>query len=376
MGIDAARVAAKAAGPEELAVRGGGEAAAERRRQRLALLVVDQTPERQGMGLVADMPVGRPGQLAEAGNAARLGHSRQAEIEPVGQEARHKDLRVGGRVAGSQMGEAIGKQRPLRHLRQEIGDPDARQHRVEARGERFGFQRCRFFDRRDFQHALVERDIGQQAALRLAVDRRQPLVEERSAIGNKAFEVGIDRERQGAASFQLFQGLAGNQAVLEGATSPAAHYPHVASAQTVAQFRQHAELVVAPINVPATKHMARPTLPDEANGRGFRQAGCGLSVHFAQHVDGTHERRCSRHTLEGEGVKESRSPTADAGIVLAEHLVGIEFFRPCQRLGLRDSREETVPRDYRGDRVKGVLLVVARGDQSGADAGVETNPSR
>jgi hypothetical protein len=67
--------------------------------------VIDQTLERQGMGLVADMPVRRPGQLPEAGDAARLGHSRQAEIEPVSQEARHKNLRVGGWFAGSQMGE-------------------------------------------------------------------------------------------------------------------------------------------------------------------------------------------------------------------------------------------------------------------------------
>ena len=174
-------------------------------------------------------------------------------------------------------------------------------------------------------------------------------------------------------SFQLFQGVAGNQAFFEGTISSAAHHPDIAGAQAVAQFRQHAELVVSPINAPATEHMARPTLPDEADRRGFRQAGRGLSVHIAQHVDGTHECRRGRHTLEDERIKESRSPTADAGIVLAEHLVGVELFRPCQRLGLRDSREEAVPRDYRGDRVKGVLLVVARGDQSGADAGVETN---
>ena len=85
------------------------------------------------------------------------------------------------------------------------------------------------------------------------------------------------------------------------------------------------------------------------------------------------QRRRGRHALEDEGIEESRSPTADAGIVLAEHLVGIELFRPRQRLGLRDAREEAVPRDYRGDRVKGVLLVVARRDQSGADAGVKAD---
>jgi hypothetical protein len=43
MGVDAARIAAEAAGPEELAVRGGREPAAEYRRKRLALLVVDVT---------------------------------------------------------------------------------------------------------------------------------------------------------------------------------------------------------------------------------------------------------------------------------------------------------------------------------------------
>ena len=373
MGVDAARVAAEAAGPEELAVRGRGEAAAEHRRERLALLLVDQTPQRQGIGLVADMPVRRPGELAEAGDAARLGHARQAEIEPVGEEARHQDLRVGGGLAGSQMGEAVGEQRPSRHLRQEIGDADARQHGVEARGEGLGFRRRRFLDRRDLQHALVERDIRQQAALRLGVDRRQPLVEQRSASGDEALEVGVDRDRQGAALFQLLQGLAGDQALLEGAISPAAHHPDIAGAQPVAQFRQHAELVVAPIDVPAAQHMARPALPDEAGRRGFRQAGRGRAVHLAQHVDGAHERRRGRHALEDEGIKESRSPAADAGIVLAEHLVGVELFRPRQRLGFRDGRAEAVPRDHRGDRVKGVLLVVARGDQSGADAGVEAD---
>jgi hypothetical protein len=35
--------------------------------------------------------------------------------------------------------------------------------------------------------------------------------------------------------------------------------------------------------------------------------------------------------------------------------------------------EEAVPRDYRDDRVKGVLLVVSGRDQSGADAGVKAD---
>ena len=84
MGIDGACIAAEAAGPEELAVRGGGGAAAKHRRKRLALLLADQTAERQSIGLIADVPVGCPGELTETGDAAHLGHPRQAEIEPVG----------------------------------------------------------------------------------------------------------------------------------------------------------------------------------------------------------------------------------------------------------------------------------------------------
>jgi len=44
------------------------------------------------------MPFGGPGELAEAGDAACFGHARQTEIEPVGKEARHQDLRVAGQA--------------------------------------------------------------------------------------------------------------------------------------------------------------------------------------------------------------------------------------------------------------------------------------
>ena len=58
------------------------------------------------------VPVGHPGELSEAGDRARFRHARQAETEPVGQEARHQDVRVGNRLAASQMGETLGEQRP------------------------------------------------------------------------------------------------------------------------------------------------------------------------------------------------------------------------------------------------------------------------
>ena len=79
------------------------------RRERLALLLVDQAAQRQGVGFFADVPVRCPGELAEAGDAARFGHARQAEIEPVGEQPGHQDAAVGRDLAGAQMGEAVGK---------------------------------------------------------------------------------------------------------------------------------------------------------------------------------------------------------------------------------------------------------------------------
>ena len=111
------------------------------------------------------MPIRRPRKLAQAGDAAGLGHARQSQIESVGQQPRHQDAAVGGGLAGAQMGEAGREQRPSRHLGQQVGDADAWQHGVEAGGEGLGFRRGRFLDRRDLQHALVDRHTCQLPSL-------------------------------------------------------------------------------------------------------------------------------------------------------------------------------------------------------------------
>ena len=96
-------------------------------------------------------------------------------------------------------------------------------------------------------------------------------------------------------------------------------------------------------------------------------------VRLPQHRDGAHQRGARRHVLELERVEECRRPAPDAGVVLAHILVGIELLRPGQRLGFGDRRAEPLPRHDRDDRVKGVLLASAGGDQGRADAGIETD---
>jgi hypothetical protein len=48
MGIEAADIAPEAAGPEELSIRRGSKSAAEYRRQRLTLLMIDEAPQGEG----------------------------------------------------------------------------------------------------------------------------------------------------------------------------------------------------------------------------------------------------------------------------------------------------------------------------------------
>ena len=72
MGVDASGGAAETAGSEELPVR---------------RLMIDEAPQGKGVGFVANMPIGNPGELAEVGDRAGLSHACQAEIEAVGQEA-------------------------------------------------------------------------------------------------------------------------------------------------------------------------------------------------------------------------------------------------------------------------------------------------
>ena len=271
------------------------------------------------------------------------------------------------------MGEAVGEQRPARHLGQQVGDADARQHRVEAGGERLGLRRRRFFDRRDLQHPLLERDIGQQAALRLGIDRRQTRIEKGAAAGDETLEIGIDRDRQGAALQQLLQNLAGDQVLFEGAIAAAADDPDVARAQPAAQLRQHAELVIAPVDLTAGHHISGPSLADEAGRGGFRQLERRGLVHVAQHVDGAQQRGGGRPALKGEGGEKRRRPAAHRSVVLAQPLVGIEVLRARQRFRFGDAGAKALPRDDRGDRLERVLPALARRNQGGADARIETD---
>ena len=271
------------------------------------------------------------------------------------------------------MDEAVSELRPARHLRQQVGDADARQHRVEPGGEHRGVRRRRLLDRRDFQHAFLERDIGQQAALRLGIDCRQPRIKKRTAARDKTFKIGIDCDWQGATLQQLLQKLARDQALFERSIPPAADDPDVARAQPAAQLRQHAELVIAPVVRAAGHHFSGPSLADEPGRDGFRQLWRRGLVDLAQHLDGTQQRGGSGDALKGEGGEKGRRPAPHRGVMLAQDLVGIEILRTRERFRFDDAGTKALPRDDRSDRLERIPPALARCNQGSADASIETD---
>ena len=161
--------------------------------------------------------------------------------------------------------------------------------------------------------------------------------------------------------------------LFEGAIAAAADDPDVAGAQPAAQLRQHAELVIAPVNLTAGHHISGPSLADEAGRGGFRQLERRGLVHVAQRVDRAQQRGGGRPALKGEGGEKRRRPAAHRGVVLAQPLVGIEVLRARQRFRFGDAGAKALPRDHRGDRLVRVLPAFARRNQGGADARVETD---
>ncbi len=67
----------------------------------------------------------------------------------------------------------------------------------------------------------------------------------------------------------------------------------------------------------------------------------------APEAGGAQQRRHGRHAAELEGLEEGRRLAADAGVVPAQVLAGVELLRPRQRLGLLDARAEPLPGDHR-----------------------------
>ena len=144
-----------------LAVGAGDRGAAEMDGQRLRLLGSDDPGQSPTVGVLADMPGGRPRELPVAGDGAGLRHARQAKVSGVGQHGGQDYATVPGRQAGPQMGERVGDPGPLGDLVEKVGDPHPRQEGIDPVGQPLGLLRGFRGQRRDLQGIAGETDVGQ-----------------------------------------------------------------------------------------------------------------------------------------------------------------------------------------------------------------------
>ncbi|MDG5973458.1 hypothetical protein JAGODDHD_04228 [Sphingomonas paucimobilis] len=118
-------------GTKELPVRRRCIARSPDRRERMRGMAIDDRRQRRQIGFVAHMPFRRPAQARQRQPARAFGHAAQAEVGRIGEDRTHQRGLVGGGGAAARMDETVGESRPCGDLDQQIGDSDARQHRVE-----------------------------------------------------------------------------------------------------------------------------------------------------------------------------------------------------------------------------------------------------
>jgi hypothetical protein len=94
------------------------------RGHRVSVMDVDNGGAGGDVVVIADMPLRNVDQMMVAEAARCVGHASQAEVGAIGENACQQRRFVSGRIAGAQMGEAIGKSGPSVDITQNLGDPE------------------------------------------------------------------------------------------------------------------------------------------------------------------------------------------------------------------------------------------------------------
>ena len=294
-----------------LPVRAGDGARAESRGQRLAMLGVDDHRQRLGVGFLAKMPTGRPGEPAIARDAAGVGHAGQAEVGGIGQCGREHDTAVVGGQAGVQMPESRAEVRPTIDLGQELGDTHAWHHPVEPLGQMLGSLRRHRLQWRDAQGSTGDADVLETVGERMGVDLVEALLEQRAP----ALEVGVDiarhRDRQRAGLVHRGEKRPGDELVLDGFELPAAFDPDVPGTQSVAQLGEQAQLVSPAIDAGVGGDGLPPCPSKKAGGYVPRPTPAPARIKAPHDLDGAQEAGGGRNSLESERLQERRADGSD-----------------------------------------------------------------
>ena len=200
------------------------------------MLRVDNDRQRLAVGLLAQVPAGRPGELPVAGHVAGLGHAGEAEVGRVGEHGREHDPPVVGGQVRAQVGEAAAEAGPSIDLCEQLGDAHSGEQAIEPLRQVFGGFRCNGLERGDTQVGAGDPDVF-QAVLRGG--RLHPIeapLELRLALLEYAAHISRHGHRQGSGSGHRLELRSGDQLILNGTELPTALDPDIARAQALPEL--------------------------------------------------------------------------------------------------------------------------------------------
>src|SRR5271165_6925992 len=164
------------------------------------------------------------------------------------------------------MHEKIGEARPAVDFREELGDSQTRQHGVEAAGDRVDRFVLRSANGTDRQAFFSERGLWQIARGGERVDFPKPSFQTLGFIVAPVLETIGDGEAQLVRLAPVFERVAREQKVVEGAESATAFDPDVARSQPLAQRHHDRDLIGPAIGSDGGLYDLAPNWTKEAIG--------------------------------------------------------------------------------------------------------------
>jgi hypothetical protein len=248
-----------------------------------------------------------PGELPQRCVATSFRHPGQAEVDAVCENRGEQRRAIVGGPPAALMGEAFRKAGPSIDLQQQIGDLDSWHQVVGGLRQRPGLGRLLRLQRRDTQHAGVQRRVVQRASFSPRGRVRHRVGQRRAPHGEILRRVLGDADRQRSLGTQHGEGWLWKKAVLEIAISPAAVNPNVAGAQSVAKFGQHAHLPGPTVRLAVrVQHKGAPASANERDRRRRGQGALAGAVAVAKQRYRLEQAGRARRALELESVEQRR----------------------------------------------------------------------
>ena len=238
---------AVAASPEELPIGRGSIALTPEGGKRLSVDRIDQAGQSGLVGLIAEVPFSSPEEPSMAEHSGTPRHAREPEVGGVGQHCRHQCERIFWYRAGAQVDEALGKTGPGVDLGEQFGNPDARQHAVEAPGYIVDI-RVTLPDRADRQARLGDQGLGKFTRGGECGNFLEPPLQGLETLVAPSVKAVGDGELQ-LTSLSLSRERGGRQQeVIEGPEGPAALDPDISGAKSIPKRHDHGNLPGATVN--------------------------------------------------------------------------------------------------------------------------------